>query len=187
VVGAHGLHGELRVRFFGDDGRNLLAAPDVWLVPAGAGRREEAGRRVSVRRAEAGRAGEVRLALEGVDDREAAQALRGHRVLVPPGALAPLPPGEFYWHELVGCRVEDQDGAGIGTVVEVWSPGAHDVLVVDAGGGRRHLLPAAREFLREVDVPGRRLRVEVIPGLLDADHARPGPSRRSRRRRPRGE
>jgi 16S rRNA processing protein RimM len=69
----------------------------------------------------------------------------------------------------VGCRVEDQTGTEIGTVTELWETGAHDVLVVDAGDGRRHLLPTAREVVREIDAEAGRIRVEVIPGLLDGD------------------
>jgi 16S rRNA processing protein RimM len=52
-------------------------------------------------------------------------------------------------------------------VKEIWETGAHDVLVVEGEDGRRVLLPAAREFLREVDVAGRRVVIDVIPGLLD--------------------
>jgi 16S rRNA processing protein RimM len=63
--------------------------------------------------------------------------------------------------------VEARDGEPIGTVKEIWETGAHDVLVVEGPDGRRVLLPAVGEFLREIDVAGRRLVIEAIPGLLD--------------------
>jgi 16S rRNA processing protein RimM len=102
-----------------------------------------------------------------VGDREAAQALRGLWVSADRRALQPLPAGEYYWCELVGCRVEDQAGRPIGTVREIWETGAHDVLVVEGEDGRRRLLPAAEAFLKEVDVAGRRIAIDVIEGLLD--------------------
>ena len=83
------------------------------------------------------------------------------------GALPALPEGEWYWYQVVGCRVESHDGRAIGVVRELWETGAHDVLVVEGDDGRRRLLPAARELIREVDVAGRRIVVEVIEGLLD--------------------
>jgi 16S rRNA processing protein RimM len=163
IAGAHALGGEVRVRVFGDGPENLLRQPSVWL---GEDRDDPAARAYEVRGAEPGRPGEVRLALSGVRDRAAAAALRGLLVIGDASRLPPLAPGEYYWHELVGCRVEGRDGRVVGTVREIWDAGAHDVLVVEDGDGRRHLLPAAREFVREVDVDGRRVVVEIVPGLL---------------------
>jgi len=160
----------VRVRYFGDDPSNLLSAETIWLT-RGPEKRDSAplDEHRTVRASGTGRAGEVRLQLDGVRDRDAAAALRGCRISVSADALMPLGEGEFYWHQLVGCRVEDQTGTEIGTVTELWETGAHDVLVVDAGDGRRHLLPTAREVVREIDVEAGRIRVEVIPGLLDGD------------------
>ena len=114
-----------------------------------------------------GRRGQLRVALEGVEDRDAAEALRGRWVLVEAAELAALPAGEYYSYQLVGCRIEGQDGALVGTVREIWETGGPDLLVVEGEGGRQHLLPAA--LLREVDVEGRRAVVELLPGLLDGD------------------
>jgi 16S rRNA processing protein RimM len=164
VVGAHGVRGALQVRYFGDGPENLLRMPDVALASetpdAEAPVFEVAGARPS-------RRGHVRLSLVGVGDRDAAEALRGRLVLGDAAHLEPLSPGEFYWHQLIGCRVEGHDGTGIGTVRELWETGASDVLVVEAEDGRRVLLPAAASLLREVDVEARRIVIEVIPGLLD--------------------
>jgi len=162
VVGAHALGGEIRVGWLGDGPEHLLAAGELSLGAGGPGDRSFA-----VEAARAGRPGEVRLRLRGVRDREAAEALRGLWVSTDRGALEPLPEGEYYWCELVGCRVEDQAGRPIGTVREIWETGAHDVLVVEGEDGRRRLLPAAEAFLKEVDVAGRRIAIDVIEGLLD--------------------
>ena len=164
VVGAHGLQGMVRVKWLGDGPENLIQAQELRL---GRSPEDEAGRRYAITGRLQGRPGEVRLGLEGIGDRDAADALRGSWVLGNRRDLATLPPGEHYWYELVGCAVETVAGEPIGTVKEIWATGAHDVLVIEDEDGRRRLLPAASEFLREIDVAGRKLVVEPIPGLLD--------------------
>ncbi len=176
VVGAHGVRGELRVRWLGDGPGNLLAVDEVDLADPARGPDDPTPRHRRVTGGGLGRQGEVRLALEGVEDRDAARALLGCWVAVPSEALPPLPEGEFYWYELVGCRVETAAGEPLGTVEELWETGAHDVLVVRDAAGRRHLVPAAREILREVDRAGRRLVVDPPEGLLEPE----GPTERGR-------
>jgi len=164
-VGAHGLRGQLRVRCFGAGPEVLEAAPRLILV--GEGDEPGAGLEVCypVESVAPGRRGELRVALEGVQDREAAEALRGRQVLVETSDLEALPAGEYYGYQIVGCRVEAQDGTPVGTVREIWETGGSDLLVVEDEGGREQLLPAA--LLQEVDVEGRRAVIELLPGLLD--------------------
>jgi len=184
VVGAHGLRGQLRVRCLGDHPGNLLAAASIELADA-RGAEDPAPQRREIREAAAGRAGEVRLRLAGVEDRNAALALRGHLLLGNSADLAPLPEGEFYWFQLIGCRVE-RAGRTLGRVREIWETGAHDVLVVSGCDGRERLIPTARELVPEVDLAARRIVVADLPGL--GDPAAPAPSRPRRARgRARGE
>ncbi len=163
VIGAHGTRGELRVAIFGDGPANLLRAPELIL----AGRAEQPDRTFAVESVVTGRPGEVRLTLRGVDSREVAQALAGLRVSVETRHLEPLPSGEFYWYQLIGCAVEAHDGRALGTVRALLETGAHDVLVVEDAEGQEVLLPTARDLLREVDVARGRIVIEVPEGLLD--------------------
>lgn len=164
IVGAHGLRGELRVRVAGDSGENLLAAKTLWLAPPARG---AVARACSVLGGGAGRGGEVRLRLEGVADRDAAEALKGHQLSIEASALPPLPEGEFYWHELVGCAVESAAGQALGRVQAIWETGAHDVLVIVDERGLRRLVPTAPELMQQVDLAHRRIVVADLPGLLD--------------------
>lgn len=166
VIGAHGTRGELRVAVFGDGPANLLRVPALALLDPD--RPEDPPvREVEVERAAEGRAGEVWLRLQGVESREAAQALAGLLVGAAPEHLAPLPDGEFYWYQLVGCAVEAHDGRALGRVRALWDTGAHDVLVVEDEKGRELLLPLATALLRELDVERGRIVIEVPEGLLD--------------------
>lgn len=166
VVGAHGLRGELRIRVSGDDLANLESVPRVRLV------REQGEPETSeyeVERSRPGRSGECRMALRGVTDRDAAEALRGRLVLVRPGDLPLLPPGEFYAFQLVGCQVRGPGGAALGTVRGVLDNGAQSLLRVEDAAGVEHLVPAVPPLLREVDVAARRIVIDPPPGLLAGD------------------
>jgi len=164
-MGAHGIRGEIRVRYFGDGPDNLLRASEVWLAE---GEGDPEPRHYRVERSGSGRDREVRVALEGVESRDAATALRGSLVMGDAAQLEALPEGEYYWYQLIGCRVEGKDGSPIGRVREILETGAHDVLVVEDDRGRRHLIPAAAQLVEEIDIEADRIVVELPPGLLDA-------------------
>jgi 16S rRNA processing protein RimM len=167
VVGAHGTRGELRARILGDGPGNLGRAPAVALVGRSAGPDDAAARVFEVEATRPGRPGELRLTLRGVTSREAAEALAGLLVAGDTAHLEPLPEGEFYWFELVGCAVEASDGRALGTVRALWDTGAADVLVLEGSRGEEVLLPAAAELLREVDVARGRIVIDVPAGLVD--------------------
>lgn len=165
VVGAHGLGGQLRVRYFGGVPDNLMRLEAALLVES-----EDAAdaERFEVTQVSAGRREEVRMTLAGVDSRESAERLRGMLVTTDASQLEALPEGEYYSYELIGCEVEGTDGRAIGTVREVWATGAVDVLVVEDEKGAQQLIPAMESQLREVDIEARRIVIEILPGLLDS-------------------
>jgi 16S rRNA processing protein RimM len=167
VLGAHGLRGQVRVRYFGDGPENILGAPRLALAKPQRGIENSVAEEFEVEGGAAGRPGEVRLALRGIADRDAAERLKGRLVMADPEHLSPLPEGEFYWYELIGCRVQAAGGRIIGTVKEIWETGAHDVLVVEGKDGGTCLVPTARAVMKEVDVKAGCIVVEDLPGLFD--------------------
>jgi 16S rRNA processing protein RimM len=78
---------------------------------------------------------------EGVDDRSAAEALRGSLVEVDRSALPPLEQGEYYHADLIGLPALDTQGANIGIVVAVENYGAGDLLEIEGQDGKRGLIP----------------------------------------------
>jgi len=164
ITGVHGLRGELRIRFAGDVPDHLFGVASVWV---GREASDPEARRFAVEGAGTARAGEVRLRLQGIANRESAQALRGLFVMAPSAILPELPEGEFYWYELIGCRVESESGEPLGVVREVWETGAHDVLLVEDEEGIRRLLPTAEALMKEIDPVAQRIVVAALPGLLD--------------------
>ena len=165
VVGAHGLRGHLKVRWLGDGPEQLRDADEIWLAR---GEDDAAPRSFRARTIGQASGGDLRMELVGVGDRDAAEACKGQLLLVAAVQLEALAEDEFYWHELVGCRVDARSGETIGVVRELIETGAHDLLVVEAADGQQHLIPTAREFVSEIDIAGKRILVDLIPGLLDS-------------------
>jgi 16S rRNA processing protein RimM len=107
----------------------------------------------------------IRLHLAGIDEREAAAALRDQYVLVAEASLPALPEDQYYRFQLLGLTVVTKEGDQLGTVEDVFSTPENDVYVV-RGDGREVLLPATDDVVLEIDLAARTMTVELIPGLL---------------------
>src|SRR5262245_4472072 len=139
ILGAKGLKGGLRIEILTDWPDRLDPDADVWLEGEAAARRigrVETGGRIPV------------IHLDGIDGREAAEALVGHYLEVP---ARELDSGTYYWDDLVGLRVETADGAQVGELVEVFRAGGNEVYRVVGPAGER-LVPALRSVVRRIDV-----------------------------------
>jgi 16S rRNA processing protein RimM len=130
VAGAHGVKGELRLKLFSDSVESLSQYDRLYV--GGVERRL-----LSIR--DAGKAAVARF--EGVDDRSAAEALRGTLVEVDRSALPPLEEGEYYHADLIGLSAVDRAGNAMGMVVAVENYGAGDLLEIEPEGGKRSLIP----------------------------------------------
>ncbi len=107
------------------------------------------------------------IALEGVRDRSAAEAITGKEIWVERELLPEAEEGEHYLGDLVGCSVLDAEGQALGTVIGVEVAGPQAFLTVESPVGR-WLLPAVEAFLSEVDLEGGRLIVEIPEGLIES-------------------
>jgi len=150
IAGAHGISGEVRLKLFTASADNLK--PHA--------RFEAAGRTLTLKSVRPGPQGAVARFAE-VDDRTAAEALRGTLLTVPRDSLPALPDGEYYWHDLVDLPVVDEGGAALGQVVGVENYGASDLLEVELAGGKRLLVPLVPDAVTEVGVVVRVVRAWV--------------------------
>ena len=160
VTKPHGLRGEVTVRNHSDN-------PDRWGPDSIVFDRQGTEFRVrSVRE----RGTYLLVSFDGIDDRTAADALRGRELLVPESWLPQLPEGEWWPHQIEGCVVMTDDGRLLGTVTEVIANPANDLWVTTDEAGRETLVPALADLLLEVDVERKRISVRAVPGLtLPAD------------------
>jgi 16S rRNA processing protein RimM len=110
--------------------------------------------------------GVLLLTLRGVERREDVDELRGSDVFIRQSDAAPLGEDEYYIHDLIGLNASTVDGQEIGVVREVIETGVHEVLVVTRPGQSDALIPLVRDFIAEFDIPGRRVVIRPIEGLL---------------------
>ena len=105
---------------------------------------------------------------QGVDDRTAAEALRGITLSlkVDPAEL-PDDPDEFYDHQLVGLEVVLSDGSKVGTISEVIHLPSQDLLSVKREGDVEVLIPFVTEFVPDIDLETKRVMITPPPGLLN--------------------
>jgi 16S rRNA processing protein RimM len=155
VLRAHGVRGMLRVRSDGG------ALPELERLIID-------GRAYAVARVQPER-GDWLVQLEGVTDREQADALRGKPIEALRADLPPLAAGETYAADLIGCLVLDAAGQRLGEVIGSFPSGAHEVLEVR--GEREFLLPLAPGIVVSVDVDARTIVCDPPPGLINLDEA----------------
>lgn len=157
VVGAHGVRGEVKIKSFTAQAKDVGAYGPV---------ADESGQRRFAIRVRGEARGLVVARLEGIEDRNAAEALKGLRLYVERAALGAKPRrtpkgAEVWYHaDLVGLAVEDTQGRRLGTVKSLANYGAGDIVEVAGEGGKDLLLPFTKRVVPVVDVEGGRIVVD---------------------------
>jgi 16S rRNA processing protein RimM len=99
---------------------------------------------------------------EGISDRDTAQSLAGQDIAVYRDQLPELAGFQYYWADLVGLTVFNQDGLELGTVRELIATGANDVMVVR--GDKERLIPFIKDmYVTRVDLAAQRVEVNWDP------------------------
>lgn len=161
VVRAHGLRGEVRV-FNESDNPDRFAPGTELYCRAGrrphAGPRDSAGSERRLLRIEAVRptTGALLVSFAGIENRTAAESLRGAVLEIPASSLPELDEDEFYPFELQGLRVEDEEGVVRGAVLELLDTPANPVLSLSLADGGTVLVPFTHEAVPVVDVEAGR-------------------------------
>ena len=166
IVGVHGIKGWVKVRINLEDPALLTSISPKQLTDS----RGNRVRSVDITAVRSHGKGFI-AKFAGVDDRNAAESLRGHSIEIPESSLPGLNYGEFYWRELIGCRVDlsvDGENLSLGCVDHLIETGANDVLVVrpteDSIDDRERLIPWLEDdVIVEVDIELQRISVRWHP------------------------
>ena len=161
---AHGIRGEVHVVLNAEDAE-LLRGP-VFLR-RGSG--EPLPRAVVGLRAHHGG---LLARIEGINDRTAAEALKGTEILVERDKLSPdESDGEILLAELVGLRVLCAEDGGtfseLGRIESVDTPAGQELWSIRTPDGKEVLFPAVEEFVLDIDLEAGSVRIAPPPGLLD--------------------
>ncbi|MGE0348018.1 ribosome maturation factor RimM [Hydrogenophaga sp.] len=108
--------------------------------------------------------------LQGVDDRNMAEALRGVRIYLPRSAFPATPEGEYYWVDLIGLDVVNREGVHLGVVRDLMPTGPTSVLVLEyaeavdgAEQTAERMIPFVDAYVDNVDTVARRITVDWQP------------------------
>jgi 16S rRNA processing protein RimM len=156
IVAPFGIKGWVKIEPYAAAPGNLLEQKEWWLASASGWQpcpvegAQEHGSSVVAK-------------LAGCDDRDAAARMKGREVALPRSVFPPAAPGEYYWADLIGLRVENVQGQAFGVVERLMETGANDVLVV--AGERERLIPFIADVVKRVDLEGGGILVD-----WDADY-----------------
>lgn len=162
VVDAWGVKGGLKLQSFSTTADGLLKVKQ-WFLQSPAGQ-------VISWQVESAKwhSDNVTATLAALDDRDAAQALKGHRVWVAKSALPKTADGEFYWMDLLGCTALALDGEPLGRVIDVTESTVNAVLHVECGAlHETALIPFVVAYVGEVDLTARTIQTQWDRGWLE--------------------
>lgn len=107
------------------------------------------------------------VALEDIETVDDAKTLKGTKLYLPLAVLPELPEDEYYYHELVGFALGDDQGETIGEIEAVLDAGAQDLLQVKHTTGKEVLLPLTDELIVKVDKAEKKVVMKLPDGLLE--------------------
>lgn len=158
ITAAHGIRGEVKLKSFAATPEAIATYSP--LVTA-------SGRQLAIRKLRAQKDGFIAI-LDGVTDRNAAEALKGTELFISRERLPAPGDGEVYLDDLIGMPVRLMDGTVLGGVIGIENYGASDLLDVKVPDRKDTvLIPLAGDFVREIGEDG--IRVDLPEGYLDAE------------------
>ncbi|MES2786135.1 MAG: ribosome maturation factor RimM [Pseudomonadota bacterium] len=166
ILDAWGIKGWFKVLAHSASPEALFSSRRWYLQPAEIGAKTFAGT-VLLRIREAKEHSDTVVATaHEVDDRNAAEALKGARIFIPRSSFPTAADDEYYWVDLIGLEVVNREGIVLGQVRELLSTGPQTVLVLafDADGkAQERMIPFVSAYVDSVDVPGKRITVDWQP------------------------
>ncbi|MCI8645748.1 MAG: 16S rRNA processing protein RimM [Firmicutes bacterium] len=156
IVNVVGLKGELKVYCYTDKREQFEELEQIWLD-------EETYAIRNVRY----QGNVVILKLEGINDRNAAEACRNKGVYIKESDLPQLPEDSYYVRDLVGLQAMDESGNVLGKVTDVIQSSSQDLYQIRMEDGKNILLPAVKEFVLAIDMEGKTMTVRLPDGLLE--------------------
>lgn len=159
IIATHGIEGWLRLKPYNPQTTTLFSTQKIFLEKGGV---------CSSHLLEASRPhkGYFLVQLRGIDGVGEAKKWVGSILSVAEEQLQPLRPGEYYYYQVVGLDVFDAQGEWLGIITRVWSKEGGDLYVV-TGRSKEYLIPAVKEVIEKIDLPGGRMIINPPAGLLD--------------------
>ena len=158
IVDAQGINGAVHVKYFTDTPEYYIAVKLFFI--------ETEGELIpfKVLRIRPSKKGWI-IVFEGINSRNVAEKFKGCRILLKDKDLKPLDKNEFFVHQIIGCRVEDNNGFYLGKVTNFLETAANNVYQVQ-NGDHEFLVPDVPHVVLEFDLEKGKIIIDPIPGLI---------------------
>ncbi|WP_054957803.1 ribosome maturation factor RimM [Paenibacillus dakarensis] len=164
IVNTHGIRGEIKVMPHTDFAEERFASKSkLYIVPAKGGQPVP----VTVDKSRFHKNMYI-IKLNEINGINDAEAYKNSLLKISGDLQEELPENEYYFHEIIGCRVitDDEPAEELGVISEILTPGANDVWVVKTPKGKEILLPSIPDVVLDVDKAAKLVRVHLMEGLL---------------------
>ena len=104
---------------------------------------------------------------EGIDSVEEAEKLKNLQIKIDSDEVEELEENEFYFHQIIGCEVFDENDKNLGEIIDILTPGANDVWVIKGENGKEILIPYIEDVVKKIDIISKKVNIEVMEGLID--------------------
>lgn len=161
-----GVKGWFKVHAHSADPQALFSSKRWFIMPSERGEKTFSGvLKLAIREAKT-HSDTVVATAQDIDDRSAAEALKGARVFVARSSFPTADKDEFYWVDLIGLAVVNREGLNLGEVKELLSTGPQTVLVLSFeadGKEQERMIPFVAAFVDDVDLASRKITVDWQP------------------------
>lgn len=142
IIAAHGIRGEVKIKHFLDNPKSILSSTAIYNAD---------GSKHYKIKVQSVSSDILIAAIDGVTDRNAAEALKGTELYVATSALPAAPDGSVYYRDLIGLEARLESGVKYGEIVTVQNFGAGDIIEIKKLDGSLEMLPFNNNFVGDVD------------------------------------
>jgi len=160
ITGTHGIKGILKVFSYSGNIDSLQNAGTIFLRGKNDILHEHTIRSISAH------AGSFNLGLDDFSDINQVLPLVGSEICIRQSQLPTPDEDEYYWRDLIGLAVHTDQDLLLGTIVDIFETGSCDIYVV-RGNSKEYLIPAIANVIAHVDIPGKKMIITPLDGLLD--------------------
>ncbi|MDF7636730.1 ribosome maturation factor RimM [Leuconostocaceae bacterium ESL0958] len=161
IVNTHGIRGEVKVAAITDFASDRFASGQTIY------RKDQNGYQPETVKSSRQHKQMWLLLLAGYDNINQVEPFKGQELYVAAADRAPLAAGEYYYSDIIGCTVLDEEGQERGQIQEIMQTGANDVWVMVDQKGQEVLLPVIDDVITEVDLAKGQIQIHVLEGLFD--------------------
>lgn len=161
IVNTHGLKGELKVITTSDFLEERFVEGVKLLITRG----NQVLREVIVEKSRFHK-NFCLVKFKDIDDINEAEIYKNTQLKIDSEYLSELDDDEFYYYEIIDCKVYDENNIYLGTIIEILQTGANDVWVIK-NNDKEYLIPYIDDVVKKIDIKNKIVEIEVMEGLLN--------------------